>query len=72
MDAEWLSAANNNAQKVIIDKMNHILNEAPLDRLANLQTYNQPGWPLKQELAQIIGECMSNEATSPSVLWLHC
>lgn len=60
MDADKLAAANKNANKVVIKKMNHIFKEATLDRQSNLQTYNQPGLPIKPELVKVIGEFVLN------------
>jgi pimeloyl-ACP methyl ester carboxylesterase len=56
MDADKLAAANKNADKVVIQKMNHIFKEATLDRQSNFQTYNQPELPIKPELVKVIGE----------------
>lgn len=51
-DAELLAKANARAEKVIIKGMNHILKAAELDRMKNIQTYNQPKLPLKTELTK--------------------
>jgi hypothetical protein len=59
-DADKLAAANKNADKVVIQKMNHIFKEAVLDRQANFQTYNQPELPIKPELVKAIGEFVLN------------
>lgn len=59
-DADKLAAANKKADKVVIQKMNHIFKEASLDRQSNLQTYNQPELPIKPELVQAIGEFVLN------------
>lgn len=56
MDADELAAANKKADKVVIQKMNHIFKEATLDRQTNFQTYNQPDLPIKQEFVKAIGE----------------
>ena len=34
--------------------MNHILKEADMDRLKNIQTYSMPDLPLKKPLIEII------------------
>ncbi|WP_419658692.1 uncharacterized protein Dvar_75310 [Desulfosarcina variabilis str. Montpellier] len=34
--------------------MNHIFKEADIDRMKNLQTYNQPDLPIKRELVEVI------------------
>ena len=54
LDADKLASANNKAQKQIIEGMNHILKEAEMDRLKNIQTYSMPDWPLKKTLIEII------------------
>lgn len=59
-DAELLAKANKKAEKKIIKGMNHILKEAELDRLKNIQTYNQPELPLKPELAKSIINFINN------------
>lgn len=56
IDANKLSAANKEANKIVIQKMNHIFKEATLDRQSNFQTYNQPELPIKPELVKVIGE----------------
>ncbi|MCJ7811753.1 alpha/beta hydrolase, partial [bacterium] len=53
-DAEQLTSANQRAVKQIITGMNHIMKEAELDRVLNIQTYNQPDLPLKTELIKVI------------------
>lgn len=53
-DADKLASANNKAQKQIIEGMNHILKEAEMDRLKNIQTYSMPDLPLKKPLTEII------------------
>ena len=54
LDADKLASANNKAQKQIIKGMNHILKEAEMDRLKNIQTYSMPDLPLKKPLTEII------------------
>ena len=54
LDADKLASANNKAQKQIIEGMNHILKEADMDRLKNIQTYSMPDLPLKKPLTEII------------------
>jgi len=53
-DADRLAKANPQAEKQIIDGMNHIMKEAELERQKNIQTYSQPGLPLKKGLGKII------------------
>ena len=45
-NAEMLLKSNKKAEKVIFEGMNHVLKEAELDQMKNLQTYNQPDLPL--------------------------
>lgn len=54
LDADKLASANNKAQKQIIEGMNHILKEADMDRIKNIQTYSMPDLPLKKPLIEII------------------
>lgn len=49
-DAHRLAAARPDASLVLVEGMNHILKEAPMDRAANLQTYSMPQLPLAQTL----------------------
>lgn len=55
-EAELLSESAPGAQLVIIDGMNHILKEAPADRMANITTYNEPELPLVEELVTSISD----------------
>ncbi|MGB0938496.1 MAG: alpha/beta hydrolase [Colwellia sp.] len=59
-DANNLALANTKAKKVVIENMNHIFKEAPLDRQANLLTYSQPDLPIKAELIKAISEFSRN------------
>ena len=49
-DAENLKKANPVARLLMIKGMNHILKNAPADRLENIKTYNEPGLPLNKQL----------------------
>jgi len=49
-DANRLSKAHQGATLAIIEGMNHILKQAPIDRQMNILTYTQPDLPLKKEL----------------------
>lgn len=51
-DAEMLASAYPEGEKVILEGMNHILKDAPADRMANLQTYSDPDLPLKEGLVE--------------------
>ncbi|QBA65552.1 alpha/beta hydrolase [Muriicola soli] len=53
-DAEMLASANPDAEKVIFDGMNHVLKEAPIDRMENMKTYNDPSLPLMVGLVEAI------------------
>ncbi len=55
-DAEKLTEANKKATKQIIEGMNHVLKEAELDKLKNIQTYSMPDLPLKGGLIETIVE----------------
>lgn len=49
-DAQKLWEGNKKAKLVIIDNMNHVLKESPMDQKANLETYKNPTLPIKKEL----------------------
>lgn len=49
-DAQKLWEGNKDAKLVIIENMNHVLKESPMDQKANLETYKNPTLPLKKEL----------------------
>lgn len=51
-DANTLHAAQPDAELVIIEGMNHVLKQAPLERGANLATYNQGDAPLAGGLVE--------------------
>lgn len=53
-DANILAKGNPQAEKKIIEGMNHIFKKAETDRLKNIQTYNQPELPIKSELTDAI------------------
>ncbi len=49
-DAEALAKADPDATLLLVDKMNHVLKEAPADREKNLATYSDPSLPLADGL----------------------
>ena len=49
-DAQMLWEGNKKATLVIIENMNHVLKESPMDQKANMETYKNPTLPLKKEL----------------------
>ncbi len=49
-DAKRLASANPKAKLVIINGMNHMLRNAPMERLKNLTTYTKPDLPLNKQL----------------------
>jgi len=53
-DAKRLKTAKPDAKLVVIEGMNHIFKDAEVDRMKNLQTYNQPDLPVKAELIEAI------------------
>ncbi|WP_255367907.1 S9 family peptidase [Psychrobacillus sp. OK032] len=55
-DAELLHQANKDSDLLIVDKMNHILKEAPSDREGNIATYSDPNLPLAKGLIDGIVE----------------
>ncbi|GLP94774.1 alpha/beta hydrolase [Paraferrimonas sedimenticola] len=54
--AEYLKAAQPDAEVVIIEGMNHVLKPASMDYSSNLATYNQPELPLSEALLPAIVE----------------
>lgn len=59
-NAERLAKANLKAEKKLINKMNHILKPAPLERQANIATYAQPELAIHTELIDVISEFIKN------------
>lgn len=55
-DARRLAAARPDAGLALIDGMNHILRDAPVDRAANFATYTQPEKPLSPGLLPAIAD----------------
>lgn len=53
-DAKKLKEANPESKLVLIDKMNHILKDAPKDQAGNMETYNNADLPLNKELVKEI------------------
>ena len=53
-DANKLSEANNKAEKLIIEGMNHVLKESVIDRPQNIATYSDPELPLINGLIEKI------------------
>ena len=53
-DAQRLAAARSDAQLVILKGVNHILKVAPLERAANMETYNNPELPLAPDVVDTI------------------
>lgn len=53
-DAELLYEAQPNTDKLIIEKMNHVLKEAPEDEQGNKETYSNPDLPLADGLMEAI------------------
>jgi len=49
-EADLLVAAKSGTEKLIIEKMNHCLVDAPADRMQNIKTYNQPELTLSDGL----------------------
>lgn len=49
-DAELLAAANPTARLAVVEGMNHILKDAPANRLRNFRTYTKQGLPLSEGL----------------------
>ncbi|WP_144510590.1 S9 family peptidase [Bacillus sp. FJAT-22090] len=59
-DAELLHQAKKDSELLIVDKMNHILKEAPADREGNIATYSNPDLPLANGLVDGIVDFVKN------------
>ncbi|WP_277587319.1 alpha/beta hydrolase family protein [Psychrobacillus antarcticus] len=57
-DAELLHQVKNDSGLLIVDKMNHVLKEAPANREGNIATYSNPELPLAEGLMDGIVEFM--------------
>ncbi len=59
-DAKALHEANPNSELIIIEGMNHVLKDAPMDQQENMATYSNPNLELnaefKEELIRFIKE----------------
>ena len=64
-DANKLAKANADAELVIIEGMNHVLKEAPMDRAANLATYTQGDMPLADGLIDNIVNFIFSSTKAP-------
>lgn len=53
-EAELLKAARPDAKLALFEEMNHVLKNAPLDRMENFKTYTDPNLPLTTGLAEVI------------------
>ena len=56
LDAEKLAESNKNSKLLIIEGMNHILKEAPENRLLNIQTYGNADLKIKEGLVDSISQ----------------
>ncbi|MDQ2866370.1 MAG: alpha/beta fold hydrolase [Candidatus Eremiobacteraeota bacterium] len=54
VDAKRLAAADKRAKLDLIDGMNHMLRDAPVDRIQNLATYSEPSLPLDTRLLPML------------------
>lgn len=60
-EAELLHEASDTSELLLIEKMNHVLKEAPKDREGNVKTYTNPDLPLADGLIEGIAEFLINE-----------
>lgn len=60
-DAEELHNAAPVSELFIVEGMNHVLKDAPQERMANLKVYSDPDLPLSQGLAEKIVEFLKAE-----------
>lgn len=64
-EAEKLHEAKSDSELAMIEKMNHVLKEAPEDREGNLKTYGNPDLPLAEGLIKrIISFLTDNDFTN--------
>ncbi|WP_373894949.1 alpha/beta hydrolase [Virgibacillus sp. CBA3643] len=61
-EAELLHKAKEDSEIVLIEKMNHVLKEAPEDRAGNMSTYVNPDLPLADGLMDGIVEFLQGNA----------
>jgi fermentation-respiration switch protein FrsA (DUF1100 family) len=59
-DAYLLAKAKPNARLLIIEGMNHVLKNAPLETTENIKVYTQPDLPLSKGLVEGIVEFVRN------------
>lgn len=55
-EAELLKTARPDAKLALFETMNHVLKNAPLNRMENFKTYTDPNLPLTPDLAKTIAE----------------
>ncbi|MGM8215484.1 alpha/beta hydrolase family protein [Bacillaceae bacterium W0354] len=60
-NADLLSTAKNDAEVLMVEGMNHVLKDAPSERMGNLQTYGDPNLPLAEGLISGIVEFFQKE-----------
>ncbi|WP_404339646.1 alpha/beta hydrolase [Pseudoalteromonas mariniglutinosa] len=60
--AKLLHGVNRQADLKIIEGMNHVLKEAPLDKSRNIQTYNDPKKPVMPEVFSEISQFLKENA----------
>ncbi|WP_342599657.1 alpha/beta hydrolase [Psychrobacillus sp. FSL H8-0483] len=61
-DAELLHQVKKDSDLLIVDKMNHVLKEAPADREGNVATYSNPDLPLAKGLIDGIVDFLQERA----------
>lgn len=59
-DANMLKVSSPNAALKIIDGMNHVLKDAPLNQKKNLETYGNPKLPLSWELKESLVDFLTS------------
>jgi uncharacterized protein len=58
-DANRLAFANPQAQLLVLEGMNHVLKDAPMDQAGNLATYSQPDLPLAEGLVTAVTQFLN-------------
>jgi len=63
IDAKLLSESNPLCKLVLVEGMNHVLKDAPKNRLKNMLTYGKPDLPLSRGFVEEIGSFISTAVT---------
>jgi dipeptidyl aminopeptidase/acylaminoacyl peptidase len=59
-EGKLLAKAQPKAKLILINGMNHVLKDAPIDRTENLKTYNNPDLPIAKGMVETVVEFVGN------------